>query len=162
MVQSPATTRRLIWAVVFMLAGGVIHDLQGNMFGLGPHELNVIHYCGMGLTKLTVGVFFFIPRVSWHWLRGCSDGRAPPVPWRCIMRRDPMIDIKGQHLYVNLGASQVRQRLKGFGHGVRKVQSAGKNRAVVIHTATGQHLRELEAVFGDVKHSTSEDELNPT
>ncbi len=67
-----------------------------------------------------------------------------------------MTNIKGQHLYVNLSASQVRRRLKGFGHGVRKVQSAGKNRAVVIHTATGQHLKELEAVFGDVTHSSSE------
>ena len=69
-----------------------------------------------------------------------------------------MTDIKGQHLYVNLSASQVRRRLKGFGHGVRKVQSAGKNRAIVIHTATGQHLRELEAVFGDVSDSSSEED----
>jgi hypothetical protein len=30
---------------------------------------------------------------------------------------------------------------------------------IVIHTATGRHLRELEAVFGDVTHSTSENEL---
>ncbi len=48
-----------------------------------------------------------------------------------------MTNIKGQHLYVNLSASQVRQRLKGFGHGVRKIQSAGKNRSLIIHTATG-------------------------
>ena len=26
----------------------------------------------------------------------------------------------------------------GFGHGVRKVQSAGRNQAVIIHTATGR------------------------
>lgn len=70
-----------------------------------------------------------------------------------------MADPKGDKLYVNLSASQVRRRLKRFGHGVRKIQSAGKNRAVIIHTATGQHLDELEAVFGDVKVSTSEDEL---
>jgi DNA transformation protein len=70
-----------------------------------------------------------------------------------------MTDIKGYRLYVNLGASQVRRRLKGFGHGVRRIQRAGKNRAVIIHTATGQHLEELEAVFGDVKVSASEEEL---
>lgn len=45
---------------------------------------------------------------------------------------------KGDMLYVNLSASQVGRRLKGFGHGVRKIQSAGKGRGVVIHTATGQ------------------------
>jgi len=70
-----------------------------------------------------------------------------------------MTDIKGQYLYVNLSASQVRQRLKGFGHGVRKVQSAGKNRALVIHTATGQHLKELKTVFDDVEISELEGDL---
>ncbi len=34
------------------------------MFGLDRPQLNVIHYCGMMLTKLVVGVFFFIPWVS--------------------------------------------------------------------------------------------------
>jgi hypothetical protein len=67
---------------------------------------------------------------------------------------------KGDMLYVGLSASKVRKRLKGFGHGVRKVQSAGKGRAVVIHTATGQHFDELIAVLGDVKVGASEEELD--
>lgn len=67
-----------------------------------------------------------------------------------------MADIKGDRLFVNLSASQVRRRLKGFGHGVRKVQSAGKNQAVIIHTATGCHLDELEGLFADAMLSQSE------
>ena len=70
-----------------------------------------------------------------------------------------MVDPKGGKLYVNISASQVRRRLKGFGHGVRKIQSAGKNRAVIIHTATGQHPDELVAVLGDVKVSPLEEDL---
>jgi hemoglobin len=65
-----------------------------------------------------------------------------------------MPDLKGEKLFVNLGASQTRRRLKGFGHGVRKVQSAGRNQAVIIHTATGRHLQELEAKFSDVRFSS--------
>jgi hypothetical protein len=61
-----------------------------------------------------------------------------------------MSNVKGNRLFVPLGASQVRRRLKGLGYGVRKVESAGRGEAVVIHTATGQHLRELLAVFDDV------------
>lgn len=61
-----------------------------------------------------------------------------------------MAEIKGDKLFVNVGASQARRRLKGFGHGVRKVQSAGRNKAVIIHTATLRHLAELEALFADV------------
>lgn len=34
-----------------------------------------------------------------------------------------MNDIKGKRLYVALGSSQVRRRLKGHGFGVRKVHS---------------------------------------
>jgi hypothetical protein len=58
--------------------------------------------------------------------------------------------IKGERLHVNLGASQVRRRLTGYGFGVRKVESAGRNQAVIIHTATGEHLRELQRLFADV------------
>ena len=67
-----------------------------------------------------------------------------------------MNDPKGDKLYVNVSASQVRRRLKGFGHGVRKVQSAGKHQAVIIHTATGQHLDELVAKFADLGCSVQE------
>ena len=70
-----------------------------------------------------------------------------------------MPDIRGHKLCVNLSASQVRRRLKGFGHGVRKVQSAGRNQAVIIHTATGQHLQELRALFADTICSDSLPEL---
>jgi DNA transformation protein and related proteins len=66
-----------------------------------------------------------------------------------------MADPKGDKLYVNLGPSQVRRRLKGFGHGVRKVQSAGRNQAVIIHTAWGRNLAELQAKFADVGYSST-------
>ena len=71
-------------------------------------------------------------------------------------RKRPMTHdtAKGDWLHVNLGASQVRRRLKGHGFGVRKVFSDGKNRAVIIHT--GDHLRDLEALFRDVIGASDE------
>ena len=63
-------------------------------------------------------------------------------------------------LYVNLSASQTRKRLKGHGFGVKKVESAGRNQAVIIHTATGEHLRELLTLLSDVVASTSPEELD--
>jgi len=70
-----------------------------------------------------------------------------------------MSDTHRSTLFVNLSASQTRRRLAGFGHGVRKVQSAGRNRAAILHTATGRHLEELEAKFADVGCSTHQDQL---
>lgn len=72
-----------------------------------------------------------------------------------------MPDPKGDILYVKLAASQARRRLKGFGHGVRKVQSAGRDRAAIIHTATGHHLAELEAKFADVGFAHRAADLEP-
>jgi len=73
-----------------------------------------------------------------------------------------MPEFKGDELFVNLSASQARRRLKGFGHGVRKVQSAGRNQAVIIHTATGRHLQELENKFADVGFTRQLNEDNQT
>ena len=61
-----------------------------------------------------------------------------------------MKQYKGAHLYVNLGPTQTKRRLKGRGLGVKKVQSAGRNQAIIIHTATGEHLWQLEQIFRDV------------
>lgn len=70
-----------------------------------------------------------------------------------------MADPKGNKLFVNVSASLARKRLKGFGHGVRKVQSAGKNEALIIHTAIGRHLEELETKFADVGCSSDDSDL---
>jgi hypothetical protein len=51
----------LFWLGALMLAGDLVYGIHGSMFELSRHELSVIHYCGMGLTKLVVGVFFFLP-----------------------------------------------------------------------------------------------------
>jgi DNA transformation protein and related proteins len=72
-----------------------------------------------------------------------------------------MTGIKGDHLHVKLGASQVRRRLKGLGFGVRKVESAGRGEAAIIHTATGQHVRELCAIFQDVIARNAADDAGP-
>jgi hypothetical protein len=63
-------------------------------------------------------------------------------------------------LFVNLGASQTRRRLKGFGHGVVKVETAGNNKAVIVHTATGKSLRQLAAKFADVGFAETEAGIN--
>ncbi len=71
-----------------------------------------------------------------------------------------MADPKGFHLYVNLSAANAKKRLKGFGHGVRKIQSAGRNQSVITHTATDRHLAELEALFEDVGSADRYEDLS--
>ncbi len=50
--------------VVFMLTGEIIDDIHGRMFGLSPHELDLIIYCGLGMLKLCVLVLFLMPWVA--------------------------------------------------------------------------------------------------
>ena len=54
----------MIWFGFFMLAPSVIYSLHGSMFGLSPQGLNLIHYCGMGLVKIFVLIFFLLPWMS--------------------------------------------------------------------------------------------------
>ena len=63
--------------------------------------------------------------------------------------------IRGQRLFVNVSAAEARRRLAGRGLGVRRIHSGGRN-----HTAEGQHLDELQAIFRDVGCSQSELELS--
>jgi hypothetical protein len=71
-----------------------------------------------------------------------------------------MTHIKGYRLYIRLGASQTRRRLKGHGFGVRRVESAGKHRAAIVHTATGSHREALYALFADVLEADELDDAN--
>jgi hypothetical protein len=64
---------------------------------------------------------------------------------------------KTDRFYVLLGASKARRRLKGHGFGVKKVATAGKNRAAIFHTATDEHLEELVTLFEDVIEPWYED-----
>ena len=50
-----------IWFAAVLFAGETIYAIHGAMFELSQHELDVIFYCGMGLLKVCVLVFFFIP-----------------------------------------------------------------------------------------------------
>jgi hypothetical protein len=54
----------LSWFGAVTLAGDFVYSVHASMFGLTWHELNLIHYCGMGFLKLFVGVFFFFPWLS--------------------------------------------------------------------------------------------------
>jgi hypothetical protein len=53
----------LIWAAFYMLAPGTIYR-QAEWFGLTHHEVDLIHYCGMGFWKACVLLFFLFPYIS--------------------------------------------------------------------------------------------------
>ena len=54
----------LFWWGAITLAGDLVLGVHGDMFDLTRPQLNVIHYCGVLLTKLVVVLFFFIPWLS--------------------------------------------------------------------------------------------------
>ena len=51
----------VIWFGAAWLLGDIIHKLHGPMFGITMHEFDVIFYGALGMLKLCVLVFFFIP-----------------------------------------------------------------------------------------------------
>jgi Family of unknown function (DUF6868) len=65
----------LLWVAAYLLAGDVIYRINGPLFGLTPHEMNVIHYCGIVLVKCCVLLFFLFPYIA---IRLVRQGSLPP------------------------------------------------------------------------------------
>lgn len=58
----------IIWFLLFVFAGELVYDVHGGIFReITDRQFEVIHYCGMGLLKLFVSVFFFIPYIAMRW-----------------------------------------------------------------------------------------------
>jgi hypothetical protein len=58
----------IIWFLFIVFAGGLAYDVHGSLFKeITVRQFEVIHYCGMGLLKLFVSVFFFIPYIAMRW-----------------------------------------------------------------------------------------------
>jgi hypothetical protein len=53
----------LLWFVLYKVAPGPMYA-QAEWFGLTPHEIDLIHYCGMAFVKMSVLVFFLFPYVA--------------------------------------------------------------------------------------------------
>ena len=66
-----------IWLAAVLLLGETIHQLHGPMFGLVSHELDLIFYCGMGLLKLLVLLFVFVPWLSIRLVLRKAKGPGP-------------------------------------------------------------------------------------
>jgi hypothetical protein len=54
----------LLWLVVFVFAGDLIYGIGSKLFGLMPHEVDMIHYCGMAVVKCAVLLFFLFPYIA--------------------------------------------------------------------------------------------------
>jgi hypothetical protein len=53
----------LLWFVLYVVASGMLY-WQAKLFGLTPHEVDLIHYCGMAVVKLIVILFFLFPYLT--------------------------------------------------------------------------------------------------
>jgi hypothetical protein len=54
----------LLWAGVFLVGGYLTYDIAARLFGLSPHEVDMVNYCGMAFVKLIVILFFLIPYLA--------------------------------------------------------------------------------------------------
>lgn len=66
----------LLAFIMILVAGGIIDDIHGRMFGLSPHEFDLIFYCWLGALKLLVLVLFFMP---WLAIRLVLRKRSEPT-----------------------------------------------------------------------------------
>lgn len=66
----------LVWLVATLAIGDQIFAMHGSLGGLNPHELDVVMYAGMGLWKLGVILFYFIPWLALRMTRRVEQRQA--------------------------------------------------------------------------------------
>jgi Family of unknown function (DUF6868) len=54
----------IIWAAVFFAAGDLLFRLNGPIFGLSQHEMNLMHFYGIVFVKCLVLLFFLFPYIA--------------------------------------------------------------------------------------------------
>ncbi len=59
---------------VTLLMGQLVYKVHGPMFGLSSHEIDVIFYCWLGITKLNVLTFLLIPWLAIKFVITRQDG----------------------------------------------------------------------------------------
>jgi hypothetical protein len=50
-----------LWFAAYAIAGSPFYTMQVRIFGLTAHEVDLLNYCGIGLLKLVMWLFFFAP-----------------------------------------------------------------------------------------------------
>ncbi len=66
----------IFWFVMFLVAGGLMHEVHKVIFGItiSRTDFNLMNDCGIGLLKLFVFLFFFIPYIAMRWM---GKGQKP-------------------------------------------------------------------------------------
>ncbi len=53
----------LLWSMMYLFGSTLIYG-PARLFGLTPHEVDVIHYCALAGVKSVLLLFFFFPYVA--------------------------------------------------------------------------------------------------
>jgi hypothetical protein len=54
----------LLWMGVYLLAGDLVYRINGPLFGLTQHEMNLMHFYGIVFVKCCVLLFFLFPYLA--------------------------------------------------------------------------------------------------
>jgi hypothetical protein len=54
----------LVWFLFYLLLPGWLYEMNTTWFNISRHEFDLINYCGIGLVKITVLLFFLFPYLS--------------------------------------------------------------------------------------------------
>jgi len=58
----------VLWFVLSLTAGDLIYGrLGGKLYGLTPHEVDLVNYCGIAIAKGIVILFFLCPYIAIRW-----------------------------------------------------------------------------------------------
>ncbi len=54
----------LLWFISYLFLPDWTYEMNTKWFNIGRHEFDLINYCGIGLVKITLLLFFLFPYLS--------------------------------------------------------------------------------------------------
>ncbi|OPY76267.1 MAG: hypothetical protein A4E64_01594 [Syntrophorhabdus sp. PtaU1.Bin058] len=54
----------ILWSLFFAFAGDLMYRVQSHWFEMTRTSFDLINYCGLGLLKITILVFFLFPYLA--------------------------------------------------------------------------------------------------
>jgi len=54
----------LLWVGVYLLAGNFLYRVNASLFGITPHEMDLLNFYGIAFVKCCVLLFFLFPYVA--------------------------------------------------------------------------------------------------
>ena len=66
----------VLWFTLCLIVPGWLFQVNSKWFNIGQRDFELINYCGMGVLKMAIIIFFLLPYLAIKSMLGKKEGRS--------------------------------------------------------------------------------------